>query len=119
MPNKLEEKESTMIEDHKKMLMMTGNLSDFQLDNIKNWPFLLFGDELETVEINYDFTKLVDDNEELSPGVIHYNFKFKQGAKLNREMAKKQLDTLALWVRFMFWKETEVRILRSGKKWEV
>jgi len=118
MSEETKKEESTIIEDHKKMVMMTGNLSDFQLNNLKTWPFLLF-DSLESAEITYDFTKLVAESEELSPGTMQYNFKFKKDTKLDRERTKKQLETLSLWVKFMFWKETEVRFLRAGKKWEV
>lgn len=115
---KQETKESTIVDDHKKMVIMTGNLSDFQLENLKKWPFLLF-DDLEAVELTYDFTKLVAEVEELSPGTVQFNFKFKKGTKLDRAHTKKQLETLTLWTKFLFWKETEVRFLNSGKKWKV
>jgi hypothetical protein len=110
--------ESSIIEDHKKMVIMTGSLSDFQLQNLKTWPFLLF-DQLETAAITYDFTKLIGEQEELSPGTVQFDFKFKEGTKLERDHTKKQLETLSLWVRFMFWKETKVKFLKSGKKWAV
>jgi hypothetical protein len=113
------QKELNQVEDHKKMLLMTGNLSDFQLTNLKNWPFLLFDKELESVQVKYDFTKLVDDNEELFPGYVQYDFEFKLGTKLDRERTKMLLETLGLWVKFMFWKETRIEILKSGKTWEV
>ena len=100
------------------MVILTGNLSDFQLENLKKWPFLLFKD-LDTVEITYDFTKLVAEQEELSPGTIQFNFKFKKDISLDREHTRKQLDTLTLWTKFLFWKETEVKFLNSGKKWTV
>ena len=118
MSEEAKEDESSIIEDHKKMVIMTGKLSDFQLDNLKTWPFLLF-DDLESVEITYDFTKLIAEQEELSPGTVQFNFKFKKETKLDRDQAKQQLDTLSLWTRFMFWKETKVRFLKLGKKWEV
>jgi hypothetical protein len=110
--------ESSIIEDHKKMVIMTGSLSDFQLQNLKTWPFLLF-DGLETVEITYDFTKLVAEQSELSPGTIQFNFNFKGELEPEKDLAKKQLETLSLWTRFMFWKETKVNFLKSGKKWAV
>lgn len=114
-----EKQESTIVDEHKKMVMMTGNLSDFQLENLKKWPFLLFED-LETVKLTYDFTKLISDKEEeLSPGTIQYDFTFKKGTKLDRDLTKKHLGTLTLWTKFMFWKETEVRFLVAGKKWKV
>lgn len=113
-----ETKESAIIEEHKKMVIMTGNLSDFQLTNLKTWPFILF-DSLESVEVSYDFTKLIAEKEELSPGTVQFNFKFKKDTKLNRDQTKKQLEALSLWTKFMFWKETEVRFVKEGKKWAV
>lgn len=111
--------EISVIDDHKKMLIMTGNLSDFQLDNLKKWPFILFDETLEKVEIFYDFTEVVANEEELSPGRVSYNLAFKKNAKLNRDDTKKKLDLLSLWTRFLFWKETKVEFQRAGKKWEV
>jgi len=111
--------ENTVVDDHKKMLIMTGNLSDFQLDNLKKWPFIVFDESLEKVEINYDFTKLVAEQEELSPGRIAFNFEFKKNTKLNRDETKEKLKMLTLWTQFLFWKDTKVEFQRAGKKWEV
>lgn len=111
--------EGTVVDEHKKMLIMTGNLSDFQLDNLKKWPFIIFDKELEEVKINYDFTKLVAEQEELAPGRVEFDFYFKKNTKLNRDETKKKLEMLSLWTKFLFWKETGVEIKRSGKKWEV
>lgn len=114
-----EENKDTIIEEHKKMIMMTGNLSDFQLQNLKTWPFLLF-DDLDNVEINYDFTKLIaKDEETLSPGSVQFNFKFKEGTKLNKEKTKQSLNILTTWTRFLFWKETEVKFANKGKLWKL
>lgn len=113
-----EQEKPSIVEEHKKMVIMTGKLSDFQLENLKKWPFLLF-DELAAVNITYDFTKLVAESEELSPGTVQFDFKFKTDTKLDRDFTKKQLETLTLWTKFLFWKETEVRFLHAGKKWKV
>lgn len=111
---------TTIVDEHRKMVLMTGALSDFQLQNLKTWPFIIFqNDILESANITYDFTKIIEDQEQLSPGTVQYDFVFKPNVKLNREETKKKLAMLTSWVRFMFWKETEVRILRAGKKWEV
>lgn len=120
MSEEVKKEESTIVDEHRKMVMMTGNLSDFQLQNLKSWPYIVFDKEiLESAKITYDFTKLIAEEEELSPGTVQYDFNFKAGTKLNREETKKKLELLKLWVKFMFWKETEVRFLRAGKKWEV
>lgn len=111
--------ETTIVDEHRKMVMMTGNLSDFQLENLKKWPFIVFETGLEKANITYDFTKLVAEEESLSPGVVQYDFHFKEGTKLNRADVKKRLEHLKTWVKFMFWKETEVRIMKDGKKWQI
>lgn len=118
MAEETKTEESSIIEEHKKMVIMTGNLSDFQLKNLKTWPFLLF-ENLESVEITYDFTKLVGEQEELAPGTVQFDFYFKEKTKFNIEEVKKQLSTLSLWTKFMFWKETKIKFLKSGKKWTV
>ncbi len=128
--------ETSVVDDHKKMLIMTGNLSDFQLDNLKKWPFILFDQTLEKVEIFYDFTKLVANEEELAPGRVSFNLTFKKDVEAEtedeaydksamedqvdrEEETKKKLGMLSLWTKFLFWKETKVEFQRSGKKWEV
>jgi hypothetical protein len=112
-------KEQTVIDEHKKMLIMTGNLSDFQLQNLKTWPFIVFDKELEKTEIKYDFTKLVAEKEELAAGSVTYDFAFKKDTKLDRAETKKKLEMLKLWTQFLFWKDTTVQFTRAGKKWEV
>ena len=119
MANTNTKEETTIVDDHKKMLIMTGNLSDFQLDNLKKWPFILFDKELDRVSVKYDFTKTVANEEELSAGLVTYDFEFKKNTKMSREETKKKLDLLTLWTRFLFWKETKVDFQRTGKKWEV
>lgn len=108
-----------LIDDHKKMLIMTGNLSDFQLENLKKWPFIVFNEKLEKCSVHYDFTKVVSNEEELSPGSVTFDFEFAKNTKLDKAEAKKKLDALTLWTRFLFWKETQVIFQRAGKKWEI
>jgi len=118
MSSEQEQKEQNVVEEHKKMVIMTGNLSDFQLKNLKTWPFLVF-DGLESVEVSYDFTKLIDDAETLTPGKVEFNFTFKKGTKMDRSQTKERLEQLSVWTKFLFWKDTEVLFKESGKAWEV
>lgn len=102
--------EQTIVDEHRKMVMMTGNLSDFQLENLKKWPFLLF-DGLEKVKVDYDFTKLIAEQEELSPGMVTYNLHMNSNApSLTEEVKGKKIEILTNWTKFLFWKETSVRI---------
>ena len=87
---------------------MTGNLSDFQLTNLKTWPFIVF-DDVEKVEVNYDFSQIVKDErgEEVSgigAGKVVFNLSTKQIPK------PEQIDKLKEWTKFLFWKDTKVEV---------
>lgn len=111
--------EQTVVDEHRKMLMMTGNLSDFQLENLKTWPFIVFDSILEKTSVKYDFTKMIDKQEALSAGTVIYDFTFKPKTKMDREETKKKLAILKLWTQFLFWQDTVVEFQTAGKKWEV
>lgn len=119
MSEETKKEEQTIVDEHRKMVIMTGQLSDFQLTNLKQWAFIVFQENLEKANITYDFTKIVAEEEALSPGVVQYDFYFKPGTKLVKADTKKRLEHLKTWVKFMFWKETEVRIMKDGKKWQI
>jgi hypothetical protein len=107
------DKAESIIDAHRRAIIMSGQVSDFQLENLQKWPFLLFND-LEKNKISYDFTaKEID--EIMSPGKVSYDFKFKQ--EVDKASVAKQLDTLTTWVKFLFWKQTEVEFLKDGKEW--
>ena len=118
---------SNIVEDHKKMLLASGQLSEFQLKNLKTWPYIVFNTEiLDSLEIHYNFQnpsydpeKGLEDQEaqELCAGAITYNFKFKKGSKVDKEGKKLALDQLTLWTKFLFWKNTDVVFKRNGRLW--
>lgn len=106
--NKQINKESEMLEEHKRMLIMTGKLSDFQLENLKKWPFIVF-DSVDKVEIEYDFseTKKDSDSDEvygICAGKVVFNLEATEPPKKN------QIDTLKQWTKFLFWKDTKVEV---------
>ena len=97
-----------MLEEHKKMLIMTGNLSDFQLNNLKTWPFIVF-DDVSKVEIEYDFSEILKDDlgeaiEGIGAGKVIFNL---SAAKVPTE---EQIGNLRTWTKFLFWKDTEVEV---------
>ena len=112
--------DNTIVEEHRKMLVLSWELSDFQLKNLKTWPFLLF-DNIDKVEISYDFTKTIQENDEevedLCAGKIEFNIIFNKNTKIKKEVKEKGLETLSLWTKFLFWNDTEVIIKRNGKIW--
>ena len=92
-----------LVNQHRQMMLLSGNLSDFQLQNLKNYPYVFF-DGVEKVEINYNF----GDDGVVTPGEIFYKIKLKKRAK--KKSLKKNEDELIACVKFLFWKETKVYI---------
>lgn len=112
-----------IVEEHKKILMLSGNLSDFQFNNLKKWPFIVIGDGLKEVEIKYDFFQYVKDKnsgekvKKIYAGKITYDFKIDGDLGFKKEELQTRLGQLIFWVKTLFWKETSVVIKKNGKKW--
>lgn len=104
------------INEHRAAVAMTGNVSDFQLTNMKAWPFILF-DNIKQVKVNYDFNSTNNDQETLCAGKVVYDIEFNKEPSMVKEEVKKRLEQLKFWTKFLFWQDTEVEILKKGKKW--
>lgn len=108
-------------QEHKYITQLTGKLSDYQLTNMKTWPFVVF-DNLEKVTIEYNFEKeTIDETTKektvvLYAGFVTYDFIFKTEVK--EEQKEKALQALTVWTKFMFWKDTEVNFKKEGKEWK-
>lgn len=114
-----------LVDDHRKMVALTGNLSDFQLENLKKWPFVVFNN-LSKVTVDYNFTsnnekdkKDSEERDDLCAGQVTFNFHFSGDHQLSKEELQKRLEHLTLWTKFMFWKDTEVKFQVEGTKWEI
>lgn len=99
-----------VVEEHKKMMVMTGKLSDFQLENLQKWPFVVFNESLNNVSVDYDFYK---EEKELYAGKVVYDFNFKS----EPEKYEEELQMLTFWVKYLFWEDTKVEFKSGGKKW--
>ena len=118
-----QENTTDMVSEHKANLLLSGNLSDFQVKNLKSWPYIVFDlDKLENVEIKYNF-KLNEESEQSNAlgvyaGEVIFNFKFKKRIKIKQSEKEKALSDLTLWTKFLFWNDTEVKFKRNGKPWK-
>jgi len=96
------------LEEHKQIVIMTGNISDFQLKNLKTWPFILF-DDVETVTIDYNFTETVKNEDgENSEGIGAGKVKF--SIKSKAEPTEKAIETIKNWTKVLFWNDTVVEV---------
>jgi len=115
-----------IIEEHKKMVVMSGKISDFQLNNLKHYPFIILGDYIKNIKIDYSFTKSgsgveSDDlkTEEVYAGEIRYDFSFNKEPEYTEEELTNRLDQLISWVKHLFWTDTAVKFYKDGKKWVI
>ena len=106
-----------ILEDMRKITMLTGEISSIHELNLKNWIFVAF-DGVDSLEIDYDLTKeTTTANSEgfidfkITANKIDLNDFQKQG-----EFGKR-CDTLTAWVRDMFWPEIRVDMYLNGQKY--
>ena len=110
------ENSETLIEDHRRALIMSGKLSKFHMDNMKAFPQVAF-DNLETCELNFNFYRYDDDgNKEIYSGRVVYDLKLKESSRTEDEL-KQRAGFLKLWTKTLFWEDTKVEILREGAEW--
>jgi hypothetical protein len=110
-----------IIQESKTALLMTGELTEFQLTNLKNWPMIVFND-LEKVILKYDF-QLDGASKDanalgLCAGTIEYNLIFAPKTKISKEKKEEGLTLLTQWTKFLFWNDTQVIFKKGGKKWK-
>jgi len=124
MQDQNNQEQSNIVEQHRNMLVLSGSLSDFQLNNLKQWPFIVFQGSLETAAIDYDFNRDssedFDSSESISSlcaGRIRFNLTFKKGSKIPLKEKQDAFQNITLWSKFLFWEDTEVLFYRDGKKW--
>lgn len=110
-----------IVQEHKQMTMFSGKLSDFQLENLNKWPFIVFND-LDSAKIEYDFekkVKITDEDEEkfdaIHAGKIKFNLFFDKKPSKNKDLDKR-IDTIKAWTKFLFWSDTKVTVNIKAKK---
>lgn len=109
--------EDKNIEDHKKALMMSGNLSDFQIVNLRNYPQIVFND-IENYSLNFNFYRYKESGErEVYSGKVEYDINFKEGYEESNEQMDFRKTALETFVKSLFWEDTEVSLKKNGEKW--
>lgn len=111
--------EEQAVEDHRKLLIISGMLSEFQLENLQKWPFVVFGKDLDKTEISYDFKMDQKDEvnaREIHAGKVEFDLYFK--TRPDDEFIGKGLLMMEIWTKFLFWQDTEVIFRVEGKKWD-
>ena len=106
-----------IVDDHRNMLMLSKNISEFQENNLKTWSFI-FLEGVDTVKVSWNF---IDNNEnkDFFPGEVTFDVTFKEGAgpETDFENIQTGFEKLVAATKFLFWSETEVIIKQNGTKW--
>jgi hypothetical protein len=97
-----------ILNDHKKAAILTGKLSDFQLNNLKTYPFILF-DKIIEVQIEYDI-KL----KEKGISTVTYLIKSNQPTS-DVEFIDDKVLTLTTWVQSVLWDTVMVSVLYNNQ----
>lgn len=111
---KQKQEAQNIVDQHRKMVVMTGNISDFQIQNLKSWPYLVFGDALEKVEIDYKFVKGNEETGDMFAGEVNFDFTFNKEPKYPGHAT----GLLTHWTKYLFWEDTKVTFSKEGKEWQ-
>jgi hypothetical protein len=109
MNNKLKE----ILDDMRKITILTGEISKIHEQSLKKWPYIVF-DNLKDVEINYDLTKnrYQDSGANLVEFYLFMPKEFENTALI--ENFTERCEALKEWVVDMFWSDIETRIYVNG-----
>jgi hypothetical protein len=91
------------------MLMVSKNLSDFQIENLRNWPFLFFTN-VDNASVEWDF---IDKDGLFYEGEV--SFDIKTSDTDNLPVAVMYLEAAA---KVMFWSNTKVNVKLNGELWK-
>ena len=111
-----------IVDDHRQMLLMSGKISDFQLENLKKWPFVVFGTQLDKAEIAYNFELTTpkdiveEETKNADAGSVEFDLYF--NTKQDSKYLEQGVMMMEIWTKFLFWEDTKVSFKVEGKKWE-
>jgi hypothetical protein len=98
------------IEEHRKMIVLSKNISEFHLNNIKAWIYIFFNDVKEAT-IEYDF---LDSAGNFGAGQVIVKLNIG-----NKAIQTKQgYDNFIEAVKYILFKETKVILYKNGRLWK-
>jgi 5'-3' exonuclease len=97
---------SNLLQEHRKLMLLTGKFSDFQVKNLELYPKIVF-DNIKKIEIQYDIQT------NTGSGFVKYKVKLKKP----QEGLEKRIDDLKTWVRQLLFKIIfcSLTVRRNGK----
>jgi hypothetical protein len=107
----------SIIEDMKKITILTGEISNVHEKSLLTWPYVVF-DHVKNVEIKYDLSKSA--YSDLGHNVVEFFVTLAEEGKQNIDNFEKRCQTLKEWTESMLWSGIEVKVhinepLESGE----
>jgi len=100
-----------ILEDMRKITILTGQISTIHEKNLKTWVFVAF-DGVENLEIKYDLSK--DYQKETGEGYVNFYLKLEENANIDN--LKERCDKITSWVREMFWNNISTTFFIDGER---
>jgi len=105
-----------IVDSHRNMLMVSKHLSEFQIQNMKQWPFV-FLNGVGSVKVHWNFIKKnKEDQDEFYPGEVEYEIEMESTSDIDINVG---LIHLELSTKLMFWSDTTVKFKVNGKLWKL
>jgi hypothetical protein len=103
------EQTQAILDDMRRITMLTGEISNVHEASLKKWPYIVF-ENVQSVSISYDLTKQTA----IDNGYNHvaYNIFINNPEDLVLESRSKILTE---WIRDLFWNEIEVKVTINKK----
>jgi hypothetical protein len=98
-----------ILDDMRRITMLTGEISNVHEMSLKQWPYVLF-EGVQHVSVSYDLTKQTA----LENGANHMSYTI-YAPVVDEVQTKERSKILASWVRDMFWKEIDITVTVDGQ----
>ena len=99
-------KENETLEEHRRLMVLSGKFSDFQIKNLEMYPQIVF-DGIKEMTIDYDVST------KKGSGYVHYTIKM--GKK--PDDIEQRVKDIEAWVKTLLFKEIKVEVkVTCGRK---
>ena len=104
-----------ILQDMRKITMLTGQISSVHEESLKKWPYIIF-DDVESVEIDYNLSKEITKSEKEGYIVFKVRGPIAPKDDDSKENIKKRCESLSRWARDMLWPEIKIEVYLNNSK---
>jgi len=102
------------VKEMSRLAVLSNKISDVQLLNLKNYPFIAF-DGIKEAKLEYDLSYEKTDKDEPVTHNPLVSYRLVLDESRNQEALGLRLEAIEKWVRNLFWKDVLVKIYFNDK----